>query len=83
MAMIARLPAPGVPPDIQRCTSALLVWGSRVAAVPVVQLGQAEVTETREETDVDYAEDAPPPLRKADATWVSERVAAWRRARGG
>ena len=36
----------------------------------------------RYDTGIDYASDAPPPLREADAAWVSERVAAWRRARG-
>jgi Protein of unknown function (DUF4058) len=36
----------------------------------------------RYDTGIDYASDAPPPLREADAAWVSERVAAWRRAQG-
>jgi hypothetical protein len=36
----------------------------------------------RYDAGIDYAEDAPPPLRKADAAWVGERVAAWRRGRG-
>ena len=34
------------------------------------------------DTGIDYAEDAPLPLGEADAVWVSERAAAWRRARG-
>jgi hypothetical protein len=36
----------------------------------------------RYDAGIDYAEDAPPPLDEADAAWVGERVAAWRRARG-
>jgi hypothetical protein len=37
----------------------------------------------RYDTGIDYAEEPPPPLRAADVVWVSERVAAWRQARGG
>jgi hypothetical protein len=36
----------------------------------------------RYDAGIDYAEDVPPPLGEADAAWVGERVAAWRRARG-
>src|SRR5437764_5286845 len=36
----------------------------------------------RYDAGIDYAGDAPPPLREADAAWVGERVAVWRRARG-
>jgi hypothetical protein len=39
-------------------------------------------TRYRYDAGIDYAEDAPPPLCEADAVWVGERVAAWRRARG-